>query len=62
MSVPERVRKVEKIIEELRRQLENEPMIFDERFTGTLTVTFNMQSGGISGDVASQRKGKIATA
>ena len=62
MSTPERQRKVEKIIEALMEQLNSEPMIFDERFTGRLSITFNVQSGGISADVECLRKGKLITA
>lgn len=61
MSTPERQRKVEKIIEAIMEQLSNEPMIFDERFTGKLSITFNVQSGGISADVEALRKGRLVT-
>ena len=41
-------------------QLANEPMIFDERFTGSLTIRFNLSQGAVAGDVESTRKGRIA--
>ena len=59
MQVEERKRKIEKFVEGIREQLEHEPMIFDERFTGELHIVFNIQSGGISGNISSTRKGKL---
>lgn len=62
MSTPERQRKVEKIIEKLMEKLSNEPEFFDERFTGSLTIHFNLSQGAVAGSIESTRKGHIATA
>ena len=59
MSSDEKKRKIDKLLLGILEQLEHEPMIFDERFTGKLHISFNIQSGGISGNVSSTREGKL---
>jgi len=62
MTTEERKNKIERLMEGIRQQLEHEPMLFDEKFTGKFTVIFNFQSGGISGNVTATRDGRMVVA
>lgn len=54
----ERERKIDKILQQLRKELEEEKA-FDESFYGDLVFNFKIKSGGIVGNIRIEKELKL---
>ena len=55
----QREKKITELMDLLREEIQAQPHMIDERFSGVVTFRFDLRNGGIIGNVRVEKDGRI---